>query len=248
MKLVRKNLVEGEATASELLALMTSDVLLGRAAETLLSSLTLIVRSGLPRSLLICSAHPEEGKTTLATILAMAAARAEKRVLLVDADLRHPRIHKIFGSENRVGFGEYLSGTATLDEVCTTQRVACERPQAGLELAVVPSGAHRRVDFNGVGHERFRTVINEMTSRADLVIVDCAPVLPVSDALFLASVVEGVVFLVGAGIVSRHEAQLAKQRLEQAGAKLLGFVMNQVDEHAPESGARSYHRNYHLRD
>lgn len=228
MKKDRNSVVNGTASAADLVKLLESDRALARSSETLLSSLSLSTQSGLPRSIMICSTQPGEGKTLVATMLALTAVMARKRVLLVDADLRRPRVHQIFGRDNRVGFGDFLAATKPLDAALATFQVATS--DAALELSVMCSGAHGSVDFNRIGRERFGEAVQQLSAGFDLVIFDCPPVLAVNDALFLAAAVEGVVFVVDAGAVSQHQAKLAKARLEKAGAKLLGFVMNRLDE------------------
>ena len=234
----------GTASAGELLKVMRSDGALAQANETLLSSLSLTNQSGLPRSIMICSTQPEEGKTLLAAMLALTAAMAGKQVLLVDAALRRPRVHQIFGGDNRVGFGDFLAGTKPLDEAMATLEVASGDLDGAVQLNVMSSGGRGSVDFNRVGRERFGEAVNQISARFDLVIIDCPPVLAVNDALFLASVVEGVVFIVDAGAVSQHQAKLAKTRLEKAGAKLLGFVMNRLDDEHLGMSYHPFHRYY----
>lgn len=244
MTKARQTIVDGTANAADLLQLMRSDRVLAQANETLLSSLTLSNRNGLPRSIMFCSTQPEEGKTLLATMLALTAAMAGKQVLLVDADLRRPRVHQIFGRDNSVGFGDYLAGSKPLDETMAAFEVPDRDADATVRLIVMPSGARSSVDFNRVGRQRFGEAVNQMSERVDLVIIDCPPILAVNDALFLASAVEGVVFVVDAGAVSQHQAKLAKTRLEEAGAKLLGFVMNRLDETQLGLSDHPYHRDY----
>ena len=237
-------IINGTASADQLLQVMRSDRALAQANETLLSSLSLSNQSGLPRSIMICSTQPEEGKTLLAAMLALTAAMAGKQVLLVDADLRRPRVHQIFGRDNRVGFGDYLAGTKPLAEAMTTIEVTGRDPDGAVRLNVMSSGARGSVDFNRISRERFGETVRQVSERFDLVIIDCPPVLAVNDALFLASVVEGVVFVVDAGAVSQQQAKLAKARLEKAGAKMLGFVMNRLDEEQLGMSDHPYHRYY----
>jgi capsular exopolysaccharide synthesis family protein len=239
-----QTIVNGTASADELLKEMRSNRALGQANESLLSSLTLSTPSGLPRSLMICSTQPEEGKTLVATMLALTAAMTGKQVLLVDGDLRRPRIHQIFGRDNRIGFGDYLAGTKQLDESMATLDISGGDASAAVRLNVMSSGARGSVDFNRVSRERFGEAVKQLSSKFELVVIDCPPVLAVNDALFLASVVEGVVFVVDAGAVSQHQAKLAKTRLEKAGAKMLGFVMNRLDDAQVSMSDQAYHRYY----
>ena len=228
MKNDHNSIVSGAASAADLVKLMRSDRALAQASDTLLSSLALSSQSGLPRSIMVSSTQPGEGKTLVATMLALSTAMVGKRVLLVDADLRRPRVHQIFGRDNRVGFGDYLAGTTPLAMSMATLQIA--DVDDVIELDVMCSGARGSVDFNRIGRERFGEAVNQLSSCFDLVIFDSPPVLAVNDALFLAAAVAGVVFVVDAGAVSQQQAKLAKSRLEKAGAKLLGFVMNRLDD------------------
>lgn len=240
----RQPIVNATASAEQLLKEMRSDRALGQANESLLSSLTLSTPSGLPRAIMICSTQPEEGKTLVATMLALTAAMTGKQVLLVDADLRRPRIHQLFGCDNRTGFSDYLAGSKQLDETMTTLDIVGGDANGAVRLSVMSSGARGSVDFNRVGRERFGEAVRQLSSRFEFVIIDCPPVLAVNDALFLASVVDGVVFVVDAGAVSQHQAKLAKTRLEKAGAKMLGFVMNRLDDAQIGMSDQAYHRYY----
>lgn len=236
--------LKGTASASDLLTIMHTDLAFAHGSETLLSSLALMNNTGLPRSIMFCSSQPGEGKTTLATMLALTAAKAEKRVLLVDADLRRPRIHKIFGVDNRCGLGEFLAGEVSVQDSISFQRVTSTESPTEVHLGVMSSGTRHSAGFNQIERTRFTDAVGEMTAMFDFVIIDCPPVLAVSDALFLAPAVEGVVFTVDAGAVSSKEAKLAKSRLEKTGARLLGFVMNRLDEKGGGVAYHPYHNSY----
>ena len=230
-------------SARHYLERMRSDRALAQAWETLGSSLALAGSEKPLRSLLVCSTQPQEGKTTVAAHLALVAALGGERVLLVDADLRRPRLHALFELPIERGFADLLEGRAGLADVARPVELGAG---ARGSLRVVPSGAATAASLPLLASGRLPGVVAGLGAEADKVIVDSPPVLSVSDALFLAPAVDGVVFVVGAGAVAEREAVLAKQRLEQSGARLLGFVMNRFEEAEHGPGYHPYHAYYEV--
>jgi capsular exopolysaccharide synthesis family protein len=228
-------------SARDYLERLRTDRRVAQAWETLGSSLALVGSDKLLRTLLVCSTQPQEGKTTVATHLEMVAALAGERVLLVDADLRRPRLHTLFEIPIEGGFADLLEGRAVLADVARPFDLGAGARGA---LRVVPSGAGSAASVPLLASAKLADVVAALGANVDKVILDSPPALSVSDALFLAPAVDGVVFVVGAGAVAEREAVLAKQRLANSGARLLGFVMNRFDdaEHGP--GYHPYHAYY----
>ena len=130
-----------------------------------------------PRSLLVTSMGPEEGKTSTAINLALAVSQFHKKVLLLDCDLRKPRIHKIFGIDNSYGISTYLAGD--------DQDIVTELADGG--LSVVPSGPIPPDPSELFGSRRFDEFLLKMRERMDLIVCDSPPVMSISDALVLGS-------------------------------------------------------------
>lgn len=209
--------------------------------ETLAASLALASTEHALRSILVCSSQPREGKTTVATHLALQLALAGERVVLFDADLRRPQLHRLFELPNDRGAADVITGRAAAAEVLCPIDLGPDAPGA---LRVIPSGVGDAGVLQTIGTSKLRELVVGLLSDCDRVILDSPPALAVSDALFLAPVVDGVLFVVGAGDVSAADARLAKERLAKAEGHLLGFVMNRFDEREHGPSYHPYHDYY----
>lgn len=168
----------------------------------------------------ITSALPEEGKTTTACNVSIALAEAGARVLLLEGDLRRPKVAEYFGIESAVGVSTVLVGRASLrDAVQVANGVSIlasgRRPPNASEL--LQSGAMRRL-------------LAEAREMFDYVIIDAPPLLPVTDAALLAAEADGAVLVVRHGRTTTHDVRTARARLEAVGAELLGTIVNMTPE------------------
>ena len=189
------------------------------------------------RSLLVTSTGPGEGKTVVSTNLAVALAQAGQRVLLIDADMRKPRVHTIFGKPQQPGLSNVLVGNAKASESVHKTTVP--------GLWVMPAGLHPPNPAELLGSKRFKDFMGSLAEHFDWVIVDTPPVMAVTDSSVVAHLVSGVLFVVGAEMTSRHAAQRAVEQLEQARAKFVGAVLNRVDlQHNAYYYSRYYRREY----
>lgn len=171
------------------------------------------------RTLQVTSPRSQDGKSTTATNLAVALARAGQRVILIDCDLRRPRVHDFFGLSNAVGFTSVLVGDVPL--VNATQAVP------GLDrLRVLASGPTPADPSELLSTRRAVELINSIKEACDIVVIDTPPVLPVSDALVLSDVIDAVIVVVAAGSTTKKEAQRAFELLRQVDAPVIGVVMN----------------------
>ena len=187
---------------------------------TLLSSLKLQLSEKPLRSLLVASAQPEEGKTTVTIGLALTMLKAGRRVVIVDADVRRPSIHKHVGLENSLGLVDVLRGDASPEEVLQRAE-GLEASNGGGSLSVIPSGSV--TSFNVDWAPRMKEILDHLMNMADVVLVDSPPALAVSDALLMASMVDGVLLVLNTGDVSAENAKRAKERLLEAGGRIIGF-------------------------
>jgi capsular exopolysaccharide synthesis family protein len=188
------------------------------------------------RVLLVTSAEPGEGKTQTAASLAMSIARLNQRVLLIDADLRKPSLHTLFNTDLSPGLGEMLTAAGTSSAFRKTKMP---------RLWVMPSGSVKLAPADLLGSEVFETLLELSQQRFDWVIIDSPPVMAVADPCLIARLASGVVFVVGSGQTRRDVSNAALQRLETAGAKIVGTVLNRADLHDRGfSYLPYYHRDY----
>ena len=168
------------------------------------------------------SPSAKEGKTTTIANLGVALAEAGLRTVLVDADLRRPRLHKFFEIGNAVGFTSVLSGDAPLSRAI--------QPVAGNPLlAVLPSGPVPHDPSAMLASARAAELLRAVAEECDFVLVDSPPVLPVTDAAIVAGLVEGTVLVVSASFTTRRDTRRAVEQLAQVGAPIIGCVLNSLD-------------------
>jgi polysaccharide biosynthesis transport protein len=187
-----------------------------------------------PRSIVITSAIPGEGKSTTAVNLAVAMADAGSRVILVDADLRRPSVAASMGMEGRVGLTTVLIGRAELRDVVQHWQNST--------LDVLPSGRIPPNPSELLGSAAMERLLGQLTSSYDVVLLDTPPLLPVTDAAMLSSLVGGSLLVIGADRVHRPQLQQAIESLQTAGAHLHGVVVNKIARQ--ESAAYAYDGGY----
>jgi capsular exopolysaccharide synthesis family protein len=184
------------------------------------------------RVIMLASAVPGEGKSTVALNLASIFSEAGCRLILADADLRRPSLHRPLRCLPEPGLADLLAGNLPVDAAIQTVKDGFDLIPAG-----ALSGAKPGVLLSA---ERISRVLDLLRPRADLVLFDSAPVLAVADNLVLASMVDGVILVVRAGVTQRRDLIRAKNLLEKVGAPLVGVVLNRVSLRE----SRRYHRSY----
>jgi capsular exopolysaccharide synthesis family protein len=189
------------------------------AIRTLRTVVSLAAMDRPVRSVLITSASAGEGKSSTAAHLAIACAQVGKRVLLIDADLRRPTLHKQFGVECITG----LSDVLTREVLARDATVKVKE----MELYLMPAGpvSRRAADIISVG---FSDVLDKVSGDFDLVIVDCPPILGISESQELAGLVDSVIVVTKAGVTTGRAVADTLARLNRVGANVMGLVMNQV--------------------
>jgi len=197
-----------------------------------------------PRSLLVTSAQPREGKTATAVNLAITLSQLNRKVLLVDTDLRRPRLHKALGKTNHVGLSNYLSGNEDLPGLIV--------PAGPPGLFLLPSGPTPPNSAELLDSKEFADLVKRLVDRAqgisfDHVVYDSPPVLSVADAAIIASRMDGVIVVVQAGLTTKDSMARAVERLRVVQARLLGALLNKVDMTSPGSYYR-YYRSYYSDD
>ncbi|HEY3359217.1 MAG TPA: polysaccharide biosynthesis tyrosine autokinase [Polyangia bacterium] len=173
------------------------------------------------KTLVVTSAGPREGKTTTAISLAIAMAQGGQRVLLIDTDLRRPRIHRSFGVTGETGLTAVLLGHTELGAAIKTTDVP--------NLYVLPCGPLPPNPAELLHTERFGALMQQMQQRYDRVIFDSPPVIAVTDAAVLGARVDGVVMVVKAGQTAREGLRRSVRVLADVSARVLGTVLNDLD-------------------
>ncbi|MCL6594787.1 MAG: polysaccharide biosynthesis tyrosine autokinase [Firmicutes bacterium] len=207
---------------------------LAEAFTSLRTSVLLSAADRPPRTLLVTSALPGEGKTTISTNLAISLAQLGQRVLLIDGDMRRPSVHLAFELGREQGLSSYLSGRAEWMEVVQPTGVR------GLDVLVCGPVPPKPAEL--LSGERMPALLEQAARQYHIVIVDSPPVLHVSDSRVLATLVEGVVLVVKAGATPRERAQRARAAIESVGGHLLGVVLNQLDARFDDAYSYSYYR------
>lgn len=170
------------------------------------------------RVISVTSAESGEGKTTTAVNLAVVMAQLGRRVLMLDGDLRKPRLHEIFQLSNRFGVVNLLTGAGKSDEVFQRTTVP--------NLFVIPSGPIPPNPAELLASDRMADFVQHVRSHFDFVLIDSPPALAVTDATLIGTLTDGVLFCVAAGKVPREEARACRDRLVRAEVKILGAVLN----------------------
>lgn len=174
------------------------------------------------KTMLVTSPGISEGKSTVASNLALSLAQTEKKVILVDADFRRPNLHTAVGVPNQHGLSEISLGSVGLQEALV--------PWNDGRLYFLPSGNPPPNPTELLGSMRMQGVLERIKEEADIVVIDGPPLI-VADSLVLASKVDGVLLVLQLGRTRKRAISMVKERLQQSGAKILGIVLNRVSEH-----------------
>ena len=199
--------------------------------RALRTSLLLSSAEHAPRTMLITSSHPAEGKTTIVANTAISLAQTGARVLVLDADMRRPRCHKILSTKNDTGLSTYLSRDVSVDKVIIPHDIP--------NLFVMPAGPVPPNPSELLSSIKLRYLVAELQDRFDHIIIDSPPVIHVTDALIISPHVDGVVIVVKSNHTPREAVQRAKQALADVNAKIFGVVLNCID-----LNTESYYYNY----
>jgi len=190
-----------------------------------------------PRTLLVTSASASEGKTTVCANLATTFAQQGLRVVLIDGDLRRPRLHGLFGQARTPGLSELVEGEAPIAETVRQTTVP------GLHLIT----AGRMVPHVSelLGGAAMSRLVRELNAAYDLVVIDTPPVLAAADAEILGAQADAVLVVVRAGKTERQSAHYAMQQLRAVGARIVGAVLNDPDQKIGGYGRYAYYYDYY---
>lgn len=193
----------------------------GEAVRHFRTHLLNVVGNSAHSTLLVTSAEPGEGKSTVAANLAYSLAQSGNKVLLIDCDLRLPSMHKMFNVHNDVGLSNLLKGKAKLCQVIQTSKIP--------DVFILPSGPLPTNPAELLGSPEMAALLAEVKLHFSSVVLDAPSLLAVADALILAPAVDGVVMVIGRGYVREGAARAACQHLKDAKANALGIVINRAE-------------------
>lgn len=227
------------STSPELVTLSQPRSAAAEAYRTLRTNLQFLALDRPLRSVLVTAAAQEDGAATTAANLAVAVGQAGRRVILVDADLRRPAVHVLFGARAAPGLSNVLL-SATGDGSTADELPLQPSPEPNLRLLTAGSIPPNPAEL--LATPRVEGVISALTAEADLVLISAPPVTTVTDAALLAARTDGTLLLVSSGRVRREMARRAKAQLESVQARVLGVVLTNassetlpaVDYYAPD--------------
>lgn len=185
----------------------------------------------------IVSSVPSEGKSTTAINLAITFAETENRILLLDADLRKPKIKKYLNINSKSGLSEYLGGFSNSDEIIAKTSYGFDCITAG---RVPPNPADL------LSSERMALLIDTLKQKYDFIFIDCAPVNVVTDALLVSAHADGVLYVVNPSVALNSQVEDGISKLKFGDIKTLGFIMNGVSTDKKSNRYKSYrYKNYY---
>jgi capsular exopolysaccharide synthesis family protein len=212
-------------------------------AESFRAILTSIMFSGdngnRPRVLVVTSGSPKEGKTTVASNLAIALAEVHQRVLLIDGDMRRPRLHEIFDAGNERGLSDILKENVALAE----SGLAGVIQETKLpNLFLLPSGPASNAASTLLFSRQMPGLLKDLQRQFDSILIDTPPMLQMPDARVLGRLADAVLLVVRAGHTTRDAAMAARQRFEEDGTPVLGTILNDWNPKASGGGYYGYYK------
>src|SRR6266478_2544439 len=218
------------ATSKEAVELVTQVRPQSQMAESYRALRTSLLLSNLgapPKVIMITSALPQEGKTTTAINSAIVLAQKGVRVLLVDADLRRPSVHKTLGMGPRSGLSNVLTGNATLEQAIAPSPILPN-------LFVLAAGSPPPNPAELLASSNMKDVLNELREQFDHVVIDTPPTLSVTDAVVLSPRVDAIILLIRSGQTTKQALRRARDILMQVNAHVTGVLLNAVDLTSPD--------------
>ncbi len=174
-----------------------------------------------PRAIVFSSAFAQEGKTSTLVNTGVSFAQLEKKVVLIDADMRKPRLHKIFNIRNLVGLSSYLTGKEGINEIIQQSPLG--------NIWVIPSGPHPPNPAELLESKRMKHLVRELKQHFDIVLLDTPPVMAVVDAVIVSSAVDGAVVVLKVNKTTRKALAGTVQALKKSKAEIIGIVYNEME-------------------
>ena len=221
----------------ELITYHDTKSLLSEAYRNLRTSVLLSSGTGRPpKMLLVTSSQAGEGKTTTAINIAVTLSQTGEKVILLDCDMRNPRVHRILGLENMNGMSTFLSGNADLSSMIQQSEVP--------NLFAVSAGRIPPNPAELLGSPRMKQGLSLLDEYFDHVVIDSPPVLSVTDARIVSSLVDGVVLVIKGGETPKEAVQRTKRLLQEVHAHVIGTLLNNVDVRSADYYYYSKYYNY----
>jgi len=225
-----------EVTEIELVNYLFPKFAIAEDYRTLRTSILFSHADRAPKTICFTSTAPQEGKTVTTSNLAVSFAQLEGKVLLIDADLRKPRLHKIFNVRNHVGLSDDLTGKLSMAE--TVQKSAIEN------VWIIPSGPHPPNPAELLNSRRMGQLLAEAKEKFDVVLIDTPPVLAVIDPVIVSSLADSTVIVIRAGKTTQRGLVRAAEELRKAKSDIIGVVFNEV-RIGPQGLGIPYYNYYH---
>jgi capsular exopolysaccharide synthesis family protein len=233
----RKRLESGNHSPVELITYSHPKSMLSESYRNIRTSILLSFSEKPPKRIVITSPNPSEGKTTTAINTAIALSQTGAKVIIIDCDMRNPRVHRVFEEENGVGLSSFLSGNAALDAVILKSEIP--------NFYYIPAGPIPPNPSELLSSNLFKEMMDNLSQTFDNIIVDSPPILGFADSIILSKCVDGVVLVVLAGKTPKETLSHAKELLHQVNAKILGVVINRVDITRSDYGYYYYRYQYY---
>ncbi len=214
---------------------------LSEAYRQLRTSILLSTAGHAPKSLLITSSLPSEGKTTTATNTAISLAQTGAKVLILDADMRRPRLHSVFNISNGEGLSTLLSSESTDADIARVVKT-----DESTKMHILTSGPIPPNPAELIGSEQMATLLKRLQKHYTHVVIDSPPITSFTDGVLIASMVDGVILVVHSGKSSRQVVKRSKQLLQDVGSRILGVVLNNVNLRSQDN--YHYYQTYYHRN
>jgi capsular exopolysaccharide synthesis family protein len=225
-----------ESEAAFQLATLDNQSSAAEAYRVLRTSVLLSAAGRPPKTILITSGQPGEGKTTTVVNTAISLAQMGASVLIIDCDLRRPTTHKVLGVDHAQGLSTYLSREVPLDQLIQKLPIA--------NLSLLPCGPVPPNPAELIISEKMKDMLQELAGRYDHILIDSPPLINVTDPVILSTMVDGVILVVHGGKSTRDVVRRARQELSTVGAKIFGVVLNNVDLRRDGYDNYYYYRYY----
>jgi polysaccharide biosynthesis transport protein len=223
----KRMVIASSKEAVELITQVRPQSQMAESYRALRTSLLLSNLGAPPKVIMVTSALPQEGKTTTSINCAVVLAQKGIRVLLIDADLRRPSIHKTLGIGPRSGLSNVLTGSATLEQAVTSSSLLPN-------LAIMPAGTPPPNPCELLASSNMKDLLAELSTDYDHIVIDTPPTLSVTDAVVLSPRADAIVLVIRSGKTTKQALRRSRDLLTQVNAKVSGVLLNAVDLNSPD--------------